>query len=57
MDERPNDLEKTYSRNRGYAKDGLEQEATPVALVRSLTQRSRRMLDPCTQYSLFSCGE
>jgi hypothetical protein len=44
MDEDPNQLEKTYSRDRSYAKDGLEHETTPVALVRSVTQRSRRML-------------
>jgi len=48
MTEAPNKLEKTYSRDRNYARDGLEHEATPVALVRSVTQRSRRMLDPCT---------
>jgi hypothetical protein len=43
MDETPDQLEKTYSRNRSYLKEGLEHEATPVALVRSVTQRSRRM--------------
>ena len=44
MAEDLNDLEKTYSRDRNYAKEGLDHEATPVALVRSVTQRSRRML-------------
>ena len=37
-------LEKTYSRESRLQRDGLEQEATPVALVRSVTQEhSRRM--------------
>ncbi|KAL1598925.1 hypothetical protein SLS60_008070 [Paraconiothyrium brasiliense] len=35
-------LERTYSRESRLQRDGLEQEATPVALVRSVTQRSQR---------------
>ena len=36
-------LERTYSRESRLQRDGLEQEVTPVALVRSVTQeRSRR---------------
>ncbi|KAK3209496.1 hypothetical protein GRF29_69g1986763 [Pseudopithomyces chartarum] len=35
-------LEKTYSRESRLQRDGLEQEATPVALVRSVTQEHSR---------------
>ncbi|KAJ4291968.1 hypothetical protein N0V90_009866 [Kalmusia sp. IMI 367209] len=35
-------LEKTYSRESRMQRDGLEPQTTPVALVRSVTQRSRR---------------
>ena len=35
-------LEETYSRESRLQRDGLEQEATPVALVRSVTQEHPR---------------
>ncbi|KAL5375840.1 hypothetical protein DPSP01_010945 [Paraphaeosphaeria sporulosa] len=44
-------LERTYSRESRLQRDGLEQEATPVALVRSVTQRPSRARIP-TIYDL-----
>lgn len=35
-------LERTYSRESRLQRDGLEQEVTPVALVRSVTQEHSR---------------
>jgi hypothetical protein len=51
MAESLNELEKTYSRESRLVADGLEQSATPVALVRSVTQRSRRMLSLHEHYT------